>query len=163
MPIYEYHCSNCGHDLEVIQGVKDEPLVTCPECQKKALVKLVSAAAFRLKGAGWYETDFKDSDKKKNLASSDDQPAKSESEKSEGKAESKETKSSAAQASNTSDTSNTSSTSKSGEGSQKESSSAKTENKTGKAETKAGKKDESKQQTNSKTNPSKKGGINQKE
>lgn len=75
MPIYEYSCENCGNNLEVMQSIKDEPLLVCPECKKPTLIKLVSAAAFRLKGGGWYETDFKDSDKKKNLVSSStDQP-----------------------------------------------------------------------------------------
>ncbi|MDD5035467.1 MAG: zinc ribbon domain-containing protein [Methylococcaceae bacterium] len=69
MPIYEYQCKSCGHELEVIQKVSEEPLKFCPECGQEELSKLVSAAGFRLKGGGWYETDFKgNSDKKKNLA-----------------------------------------------------------------------------------------------
>jgi len=67
MPIYEYQCQQCGHQMEAIQKISDAALVECPECGKPALKKLVSAAAFRLKGGGWYETDFKSSDKKKNL------------------------------------------------------------------------------------------------
>ena len=65
MPIYEYACDQCGHYLEALQKLSDEPLVFCPECGDAALRKQVSAAAFRLKGTGWYETDFKNSDKKK--------------------------------------------------------------------------------------------------
>ncbi len=69
MPIYEYQCKACGHELEVIQKITEEPLKFCPECGQPELGKLVSAAGFRLKGGGWYETDFKSSsDKKKNLA-----------------------------------------------------------------------------------------------
>lgn len=69
MPIYEYQCKACGHELEVIQKISEEPLKFCPECGQGELVKQVSAAGFRLKGGGWYETDFKSgSDKKKNLA-----------------------------------------------------------------------------------------------
>ena len=68
MPIYEYQCKSCGHELEVIQKISEEPLKFCPECGKPDLNKLVSAAGFRLKGGGWYETDFKSGDKKKNLA-----------------------------------------------------------------------------------------------
>ncbi|MCX7109599.1 MAG: zinc ribbon domain-containing protein [Proteobacteria bacterium] len=68
MPIYEYQCKSCGHELEVIQKLSEEPLKFCPECGKPELSKLVSAAGFRLKGAGWYETDFKSGDKKKNIA-----------------------------------------------------------------------------------------------
>ena len=71
MPIYEYVCDQCGHYLEALQKLSDEPLVFCPECGDAALRKQVSAAAFRLKGTGWYETDFKNSDKKKPAEKSD--------------------------------------------------------------------------------------------
>lgn len=67
MPIYEYRCTSCGAELEKLQKISDPPLVQCPECGKDALVKLVSASSFRLKGSGWYETDFK-TGKKKNGA-----------------------------------------------------------------------------------------------
>jgi len=67
MPIYEYRCAECGHELEKLQKMSDAPLVDCPACGQAALQKLVSAAGFRLKGGGWYETDFK-SGKKKNIA-----------------------------------------------------------------------------------------------
>lgn len=63
MPIYEYACDACGHHLEVMQSIKDEPLTKCPECKKKRLKKLVSAAGFQLKGTGWYVTDFRDKGK----------------------------------------------------------------------------------------------------
>lgn len=65
MPIYEYQCNNCGHHLETIQKMSDDPLTDCPECDTSSLRKLVSAAAFKLKGTGWYETDFKDKNKHK--------------------------------------------------------------------------------------------------
>ncbi len=65
MPIYEYVCQACGHELEAIQKVSDEPLVTCPVCNKIELKKKISAAGFRLKGSGWYETDFKNKSTKK--------------------------------------------------------------------------------------------------
>ena len=64
MPIYEYQCQNCGHELEALQKIADAPLQECPECHKDSLKKKVSAAAFRLKGGGWYETDFKTGDKR---------------------------------------------------------------------------------------------------
>ena len=67
MPIYEYKCEDCAHELEAIQKMSDAPLVDCPNCEKPALKKLISAAGFRLKGGGWYETDFK-SGKRKNIA-----------------------------------------------------------------------------------------------
>lgn len=71
MPIYEYECKACGHRLEAIQKISDDPLSDCPECKKPELRKLISAAGFRLKGGGWYETDFKAGNKKKNLAQTD--------------------------------------------------------------------------------------------
>jgi putative FmdB family regulatory protein len=64
MPFYEYRCQSCGHELEALQKISDDPLVDCPECGQPALKKLVSAAGFRLKGGGWYETDFKGGNKK---------------------------------------------------------------------------------------------------
>ncbi len=79
MPIYEYRCDNCGHEFETIQKVSDPLLKTCPACEKEALRKKVSVAGFRLKGGGWYETDFK-SDKKRNVAGED----RSDGGKSEG-------------------------------------------------------------------------------
>jgi putative FmdB family regulatory protein len=66
MPIYEYVCENCGHELEKLQKMSDAPLTDCPECGKPALKKKISAAGFRLSGGGWYETDFK-TGKKKNV------------------------------------------------------------------------------------------------
>ncbi len=63
MPIYEYECQDCEHRLEVIQKFSDTPLVECPSCGENTLKKLVSAAAFKLKGSGWYETDFKNNSK----------------------------------------------------------------------------------------------------
>ena len=71
MPIYEYQCQECGHEIEILQKISDDPLRDCTACGKPALRKKVSAAAFRLKGGGWYETDFKTGDKK-NLAGSQD-------------------------------------------------------------------------------------------
>ncbi len=67
MPFYEYQCAKCGHEEEVLQKISDKPLKKCPECGKSSMQKKVSAAAFRLKGGGWYETDFK-SGNKKNVA-----------------------------------------------------------------------------------------------
>jgi putative FmdB family regulatory protein len=69
MPFYEYQCKNCGHELEAMQKVSESPLKKCPHCGKSQLQRLMSAPVFRLKGKGWYETDFKgDSDNKRNLA-----------------------------------------------------------------------------------------------
>jgi putative FmdB family regulatory protein len=72
MPFYEYECSNCRFYVEVLQKISEQPLKKCPSCGKKTLKKLVSAPVFRLKGSGWYETDFKsDQEGKRNLAAAD--------------------------------------------------------------------------------------------
>ena len=69
MPFYEYQCKSCGHELEAMQKVSDPLLKKCPHCGKSQLTRLMSAPVFRLKGGGWYETDFKgDKDKQRNLA-----------------------------------------------------------------------------------------------
>ena len=70
MPIYEYRCGNCGHELEAIQKMSDPVLETCPDCNRDALKRLISAPSFRLKGGGWYETDFK-KDGKRNVHESE--------------------------------------------------------------------------------------------
>ena len=63
MPIYEYRCSSCGHELEALQKLSDARLITCPSCHADALTKQVSAAGFQLKGTGWYVTDFRNGSK----------------------------------------------------------------------------------------------------
>jgi putative FmdB family regulatory protein len=70
VPIYEYACKKCNHTLDALQKMSDAPLVECPECGAPELRRLISAPRFRLKGDGWYETDFK-KDKQRNLQSSD--------------------------------------------------------------------------------------------
>ena len=89
MPFYEYQCPHCGFDEEVLQKINDKPLTKCPACGKKGLKKLMSAPVFRLKGSGWYETDFKgDKENKRNLAGPDKEESKSET-KAETKTEAK--------------------------------------------------------------------------
>ena len=83
MPIYEYKCEDCEHQMEAIQKISDDPLKECPACGNPSLKKLVSAAAFRLKGTGWYETDFKS--KPKDNAKKDETAAKSDSAKTDDK------------------------------------------------------------------------------
>lgn len=84
MPIYEYQCAKCGHKLEALQKMSDEPLLDCPDCEQAALTKLVSAASFRLKGSGWYETDFKTGDKRQLADSGKDEQSKDSKKDSEG-------------------------------------------------------------------------------
>ena len=92
MPIYEYRCDACGHCLDALQKIADAPLRDCPSCEASALRRLVSAPNFRLKGSGWYETDFKsDKETKRNLvdrpeesAAGNDNKAKGDSKKDEG-------------------------------------------------------------------------------
>jgi putative FmdB family regulatory protein len=94
MPFYEYECAKCGYHDEVLQKISDKPLTKCPNCGKQGLRKLISAPVFRLKGSGWYETDFKsDKENKRNLAGAEKEEAKSEAKtepaKTEAKAEAK--------------------------------------------------------------------------
>ena len=87
MPFYEYECQDCKFYTEVMQKVSDAPLTRCPSCGKRSLKKLISAPVFRLKGAGWYETDFKsDKESRRNLlAEKEEPPAAAKAESSEGK------------------------------------------------------------------------------
>jgi putative FmdB family regulatory protein len=79
MPFYEYECANCKFYTEVMQKISDAPLEKCPSCGKKALKKLVSAPNFRLKGGGWYETDFKsDKEGKRNIADREEPASKAQ-------------------------------------------------------------------------------------
>jgi putative FmdB family regulatory protein len=71
MPIYEYQCKNCQHTFDTLQKINEDPLVKCPECEKETLKKLISQAGFRLKGTGWYETDFKGTKKKPEQSKAD--------------------------------------------------------------------------------------------
>jgi putative FmdB family regulatory protein len=88
MPFYEYECPHCGYHEEVLQKISDKPLKKCPSCGKNGLKKLMSAPVFRLKGSGWYETDFKsDKENKRNLAGPDKEESKSEDKKPEAKTE----------------------------------------------------------------------------
>jgi len=70
MPIYEYQCQSCGHEHEALQKMSAAPLINCPYCTKPTLKKKISASGFRLKGSGWYETDFKNGSKKNVVAES---------------------------------------------------------------------------------------------
>jgi putative FmdB family regulatory protein len=96
MPFYEYECSNCKFYVETLQKITDEPLKQCPSCKKQTLKKLISAPVFRLKGSGWYETDFKsEAEDKRNLADRDEPAEKAEDSKpaaSDAKAEKPEKK-----------------------------------------------------------------------
>src|SRR5258708_8343852 len=79
MPFYEYECQACKFYAEVMQKISDAPLTKCPSCGKRRLKKLVSAPAFRLKGGGWYETDFKsDKENKRNLVGAEKEEPKAD-------------------------------------------------------------------------------------
>ena len=69
MPIYEYSCTNCGHNLNKLQKMNEAPIKECPACNKSTLVKKISGAGFILKGTGWYVTDFKDKNKPEKQSS----------------------------------------------------------------------------------------------
>lgn len=77
MPIYEYRCQSCNHELEVMQKLSDPELSDCPSCGRPALKKLISVVGFRLKGGGWYETDFKKGGAQKNVAKEEAAPKES--------------------------------------------------------------------------------------
>ncbi|MBH32040.1 MAG: transcriptional regulator [Gammaproteobacteria bacterium] len=80
MPIYEYKCESCSYVFEELQKISDAPLKKCPECQKETLRKQITAAGFKLKGAGWYETDFKNkkpSNESKSLKNTEKEKKKS--------------------------------------------------------------------------------------
>jgi putative FmdB family regulatory protein len=98
MPIYEYRCDACGHELEALQKISDARLTACPACESDSLRRLISKPSFRLKGSGWYETDFKsDKEKKRNLVAGNDDKPKSGGDKpaaKESKADGGETQSS---------------------------------------------------------------------
>lgn len=87
MPIYEYQCEKCEGVFEAIQKFSDDPLTDCRLCEDGKVKKLLSAPAFRLKGSGWYETDFK-KDKQKNLAKKEGDSGGSNSSSSESKSSS---------------------------------------------------------------------------
>jgi len=87
MPFYEYRCEACGHELEELQKINDPVLTKCPECSENRLTKLVSAAAFKLTGTGWYETDFKNNDQPAKETKSTDKKESSSSDSSKKKTE----------------------------------------------------------------------------
>jgi putative FmdB family regulatory protein len=97
MPIYGYVCKSCEHRFDVLQKMSDDPLVHCPDCGEPSLQKELSAPKFRLKGSGWYETDFKTGDKR-NLHAGE-----SEKKTSEGKAKESPPKASSPTASSKAD------------------------------------------------------------
>jgi putative FmdB family regulatory protein len=91
MPIYEYQCQDCDQRVEVLQKISDGPKVDCQACGKPSLKKRVSAVAFRLKGSGWYETDFKTGDKKNLAGDSQSKPPSADKKETPSKTESKKT------------------------------------------------------------------------
>ncbi len=106
MPIYEYRCEHCRHELEAFQKVSDVPLEECPECGVHTLRKLVSAVAFKLAGTGWYETDFKHNKKSERKGDADGGAGDAKSEEGDKKAGAKgdgDSGQSSDQASSTSD------------------------------------------------------------
>ena len=116
MPIYEYECRGCGEQHEFIQKFSESPKRKCPSCGKLRLKKLISAAAFHLKGDGWYVTDFRDKGKSKDTGKSDSAESSAESSsESKSEAKSSETKSSETKSSETRSSETRSSETKSSE------------------------------------------------
>lgn len=80
MPIYEFECLSCGHRFDRLQRLADADPTDCPTCGAPQVKRAITAASFRLKGGGWYETDFKsDKDKKRNLVEGSSTSGSSES------------------------------------------------------------------------------------
>jgi putative FmdB family regulatory protein len=102
MPIYEYQCQACGHHVEVLQKISEDPLKDCPQCGQPQLSRLISAAGFRLKGGGWYETDFKQG-KRRNVAGESGGDSGGGSSDSAGSSTSSESTSGAAKSTSTTD------------------------------------------------------------
>jgi len=88
MPIYGYACKSCNHKLDALQKMNDDVLLDCPECGEPALKRQLSAPRFRLKGQGWYETDFK-KDNQRNISKSDTHSDSKDKPKKEAKSETK--------------------------------------------------------------------------
>ena len=107
MPIYEYQCEECGHKFEVLQKISDALLTDCPTCKQPRLRKMVTAAAFRLKGGGWYETDFKDKKSQKNIQGTDSASSAGKTESGGSSESGTASKESAPAASTTSETKST--------------------------------------------------------
>ena len=114
MPIYEYQCEGCEYEFESLQRMSEPSLTQCPSCGKDLLKKKISAVAFRLKGGGWYETDFKSGDKK-NVASSSDSGGESASSGDSSKSEKSDAKSSGSGSTSSTSDGSTKSSSDSGE------------------------------------------------
>lgn len=91
MPIYEYACTNCDHSLDALQKMSDDPLRECPECGEQTLKRLISAPRFRLKGEGWYETDFKKENQRNVLKSDSEVLASDKTDSKPGKKDEKKT------------------------------------------------------------------------
>lgn len=127
MPIYEYQCNNCEHKMEAIHKISDAPLKLCPECDQETLRKLVSAAAFKLTGTGWYETDFKDKKPTKKESQAEENKGKEGRSTADNKDGDKSAKSETKEPKPKAKASDTSDTSKSSEKSETKTSSTKKE------------------------------------
>ncbi|MCK5324777.1 MAG: zinc ribbon domain-containing protein [Woeseiaceae bacterium] len=97
MPIYGYICKSCEHTLDALQKISDDQLVYCPDCGEPQLKRQLSAPRFRLKGKGWYETDFK-KDNQRNLHG-DKEPAKKGDKKVDSSSDKKSSKASSTEGS----------------------------------------------------------------
>ena len=104
MPLYDYQCTACGHEMEALQKLSDALLTDCPACNAATLNKKVTAAAFRLSGSGWYETDFKNGDKKNLTEKKEDKKDSSSKNESSDKKDKPATDTSKNKASSTKET-----------------------------------------------------------
>lgn len=58
MPTYEYKCGRCG-TFEQWQSIKDDPLAVCPKCGSRVERLISTGGGFILKGAGFYQNDYR--------------------------------------------------------------------------------------------------------
>lgn len=98
MPIYQYICENCTHELEEMQKFSDPLLVSCPQCEEETLKRKLSAVAFHLKGGGWYKDGYggrsnKAPEKSESPASKDTTPKTDKNSSSESKPSAEKTSS----------------------------------------------------------------------
>ncbi len=98
MPVYTYHCTNCGVQFEKQQSFSDQSLIRCPECGKRALKKVYLPVGIVFKGSGFYATDHHSpsgmasmkADEKAEASSSEKKETREGKDKGDGKGEVKE-------------------------------------------------------------------------
>jgi putative FmdB family regulatory protein len=68
MPTYIYHCTDCGNDFEEFQKITDKALEICPQCEGHIERVITGGVGFIFKGNGFYITDHRNTQYKKDAA-----------------------------------------------------------------------------------------------